>query len=323
MKKSLFFLSILFFLCTNNAFSFCMRDPFTGNVICPPEPPTPTPSIDRSLSPRETAPAPRSSGSSSRVSSGLSTSQQMQLMMIQGVLQPLLNSLFQPTFPNTYQGPSPEELKRMKEEQLKKEAQERLELLHRWQLVRQKSTNSVKDKNKNISSLLAVDVMPVPENKPLEIPSGTPFFNDATSVFGNLVMDKSIEKIEDIGKDVIDKLGEKYNKEWGSKLYEKGLPILKITATAATEGREAAGVETINFAVSLLSKPMSSLQMGVADLGRKIYAKVVFGALDYFLQETEKAGNILGFAFSKDKFMEDFENSLNTPQRIFYKWAKE
>ncbi len=320
MKQIIFFLSILLFLYTNNAFSFCMRDPFTGNVICPPEPPTPTMSIDRSLSPRETVPSPPSSSSSRGSGGGFSPSQQMQLMMIKGVLQPLLNSLFQPTIPNTYQGPSPEELKRMKEEQLKKEAQERFELLHNWQLIRQKSSNNVKDRNKNISSLLAVDVTPVPENKPLEIPSGTPFFNDATSVFGNLVMDKSIEKIEDIGKEVIDKLGEKYKKEWGSKLYEKGLPILKIAVTAGIEGKEEAGIEAVNYTFSLLSKPMTSIQTTVADIGRAVYKKIANYSLDLFLEETEKAGKVLGFEFSKDDFKQEFEDSMTTIQKIIYKY---
>jgi hypothetical protein len=323
MKKLLFLLTVLLFLNTNNAFSFCMRDPFTGNLICPPEPPTPTPSIDKSLSPQVTSPSPTTPRSSSGVGGGFSPSEQMQMMMIQGILQPLFNSLFNPTIPSRSQGPTPEEQRRMEEEKLRKEAQERLELFSKWQSLRKQSTTSVNNRNKNLSSLLVVDVNPIPEESSKNLPQGTPFFNDVAGVFGNLIMDESIEKIEDIGKDVIDKLGEKYKKEWGTKLYEKGLPILKIAVAGTVEGKEAAGVETINYAVSLLSKPMSSLQAGVADIGRKIYAKISFGAIDNFLGETEKAGNYLGFNFSKDKFMEDFENSLTQSQRIIYKWLKE
>jgi hypothetical protein len=255
-------------------------------------------------------------------SGGLSQSQQMQMMMIQGILQPMINSMFQSLFTPPQQGPSLEELQRQKEEQLRREAQERFELLNRWHSVRQQYTKSSKDRNKNLSSLLSVDLGPGPEDELIERPSGTPFFNDAASVFGNLVMDKSIENIEDIGKEVIDKLGEKYKKEWGSKLYEKGLPILKIAVTATTEGKEAGGVETINYAVSLLSKPMTSIQAGVVDIGRKIYTKIAFGALDNFLEETEKAGRILGFDFSKDAFKQDFEDSMTTSQRIIYRYLK-
>lgn len=269
-------------------------------------------------------PKSRNSYTPSFPSKGLTTNQQIQLMMIQGILQPILNSFFQSALTPKYYGPTPDELKKWEEEKLKKEAQERFEILSNWNKLTKQSSKGVvisKDRNKRIASLMVVDINKDSEEK-REEDKKNKVFDDALSIFGNVVMDKTIEKAEDMGKDVIEKLSEKYGKEWGSKVYEQGLPIMKILVAGAQEGKESAGVETINYVVSWLCKPMTSIQSGVSDIGRKIYTKIAFSSADKFLEETEKAGNTLGFDFSGDQFMKDFENSLTNTQKIFYRYLR-
>ncbi|HOA84302.1 MAG TPA: hypothetical protein PKN66_10145, partial [Thermodesulfovibrio thiophilus] len=128
------------------------------------------------------------------------------------------------------------------------------------------------------------------------------------------------EKIEEQGEKIVEKLNEKYNKNFGSKIYENGLPIMKIAITAKKEGLPQAGAETIDYAVSLI--PMPTIQSEVSDVGRKIYTKVAFWAVDKFLTETENAGSMLGFDFNKDEFWQNFENDMNTGQKIVYNWLK-
>lgn len=134
------------------------------------------------------------------------------------------------------------------------------------------------------------------------------------------VMELTEREIEDYGAEIVKDLGNTYNKEWGSKYYEKGLPIAKIAVVAKEEGAVQAGVETINYGISLI--PMPTLQGEVADVGRRVYTKTVFSVLDKVLTETEKAAEILGFNFNKEEFMRNFENEMNTAQKIIYKWLK-
>lgn len=249
---------------------------------------------------------------------GVNPEQQMQMMM-QGILQPLFNSMFSSMFNPPPEGPSSEELQRQKDEELRMEAEERFNLLNKWHSLRQQDVRNKESKNKKLVSLLTVDAGITPENKEIKSSSGTPFFSqDINAVLGNVVMVQTVNKIEEMGGKMIKYLDEK--KEWGPGFYEKGLPILKIAVTAQTEGKEAAGVETIDYAVSLI--PMPSLQHGIAEIGRKIYTKIAFGSLDKFLEETENAGTALGFDFNKDEFKQSFENEMSTGQRIIYKWLK-
>ncbi|GAB6182677.1 hypothetical protein [Thermodesulfovibrio hydrogeniphilus] len=148
--------------------------------------------------------------------------------------------------------------------------------------------------------------------------------SDINTVVGNVIQDKVTEKlqekIEEYGGKLVERLDKKYGKEWGAKYYEKGLPILKIAIAAKNEGAVGAGVETINLGVSLIQMP--TLQAEVADVGRKIYSKFAFSALDKFLSETERAAEFLGFNFNKEEFMQNLENDMNTGQKIIYKWLK-
>lgn len=148
--------------------------------------------------------------------------------------------------------------------------------------------------------------------------------SDINAILGNVIQEKITEKLEekidDYGGKIVEKLDKKYGKEWGSKYYEKGLPIIKIAVTAKTEGIASAGAETIDYGISLI--PMPTLSAEVSDIGRKIYTKIAFSAVDKFLTQTEKAAEVLGFDFNKDEFMQNFENDMNTGQKIIYKWLK-
>lgn len=128
------------------------------------------------------------------------------------------------------------------------------------------------------------------------------------------------EKIDKYGEKIVEKVDKKYGKEWGSKHYDKVLPIAKIAVTAKTEDIPQAGAESINYGISLI--PMPKTTSMVSDIGRKIYTKVAFTALDKFLTQTEKAADAFGFYFNKDEFMQNFESDLNTGQKIIYKWLK-
>ncbi len=151
--------------------------------------------------------------------------------------------------------------------------------------------------------------------------------SDLNKIFGNVIQDKVTEKIEekidDIGEKLFEKLDEKYKKTWGSKINKHALPIMKIAVTAKTEGVESAGAQAIDeYLVSFITKPMSTLQATVAETGRKIYTQIAFTALDKFLTKTEEAGQVLGFNFNKEEFMNDFESDMNLGQKIIYKWLK-
>ncbi|MDI1471036.1 hypothetical protein QI155_00595 [Thermodesulfovibrio sp. 1176] len=151
--------------------------------------------------------------------------------------------------------------------------------------------------------------------------------SDLNKIFGNVIQDKvteSIEeKIDNIGEKLFEKLDEKYKKTWGSKINEHALPIMKIAVTAKTEGVASAGAQAIDeYLVSFITKPMSKPQATVSEIGRKIYTQIAFTALDKFLTKTEEASQALGFNFSKDEFMNNFESDMNFGQKMIYKWLK-
>lgn len=146
--------------------------------------------------------------------------------------------------------------------------------------------------------------------------------SDLNQIFGNVIQEKITEKIEekfdDFGNKIIQKLDKKYGKDWGSKFHERGLPIAKIAVTAKTEGVAQAAAETVDYGISLI--PIPTLTAEVSDIGRKIYTKVAFTALDKFLTETEKACEFFGLNCDKEEFWQKTENEMNTAQKIIYNW---
>lgn len=146
--------------------------------------------------------------------------------------------------------------------------------------------------------------------------------SDLNAIFGNVIHDKVtenlVEKIDNYGSKVVEKIDDKYGKNWGSKYYERGLPIIKIVVTAKTEGAAQAGAEAIDFGISLI--PMPTLTTEVGNIGRKIYTKVAFTAFDKFLTETEKACEFLGLNCDKEEFWQKTENEMNMSQKIIYNW---
>jgi len=151
--------------------------------------------------------------------------------------------------------------------------------------------------------------------------------SDLNKIFGNVIQDKVIEaieeKIDDIGEKLFEKLDEKYKKTWGSKINESALTIMKIAVTAKTEGAASAGAQAIDeYLVSFITKPIPKPQATVSEIGRKIYTQIAFTALDKFLTKTEESAQALGFNFSKDEFMNNFESDMNFGQKMIYKWLK-
>lgn len=146
--------------------------------------------------------------------------------------------------------------------------------------------------------------------------------SDINKIFGNVLQDKIMEnieeKIDDFGGKIIEKLDKKYGKDWGSKYYEKGLQIFKIAVTAKTEGIPQAGAEVIDYGISLI--PLPNLTQEISDIGRKIYTRVAFTALDKFLTETEKACETFGLNCNKEEFWQNAESDMTTAQKIIYNW---
>lgn len=145
---------------------------------------------------------------------------------------------------------------------------------------------------------------------------------DLNKIFGNILQDKIIENleenIEEYGGKLIERIDKKYGKDWGSKYYERGLPIMKIAVTAYNEGLTKAVPEVIDYTVSLI--PVPSLTQGVSEFGRKVYTKVAFTALDKFLTEAEKACEFFGLNCGKEEFWRKAEEEMNTTQKIIYNW---
>jgi len=267
----------------------------------------------------------RKSGISFAPQGLLSPDQQARLMLMNSVLQPMLNSMFSSLFSSPQGGISAEELQRQKAETLRIEAQQRLERLNKWLSIRTMRRHTDKERQKRLSSILAVDVSEEYDNYAETLP-GLSITPDINSLLGNVIKDKVSEylegKIEDLQKEAVKRLGKKYGiEELAGKLYEKGLPLIKIGITAKTEGIESAGAKTIDYLVNLIPFP-TKLQQQISEIGRKVYTKIAFKALDKVLDETEKAGNSLGFNFDKDEFMQNFENDMTRGQKIIYRWLK-
>ncbi len=254
-------------------------------------------------------------------SRGLSPSQQMAIGLMGAFLSGFFGALFDPPdFSDDYEQRKKEleEQKRRQEEERKKEEEIKKQILSQYNsLLTQAKTQMQTQQSQVNSSSFTFQTLggqltsfqwnspSLPKDKPEEKAEAIISRSDINSIMGNVIQDKMMEKldekIEDFGGKIIGKVDEKYKKQWGSKFYERGIPIMKIAVTAKTEGVVSAGVETINYGVSLI--PMPALQGEVADVGRKIYTRIAFTALDKFLSETEKAADILGFNFNKDEFI--------------------
>ncbi len=274
-------------------------------------------------------------------SSRLSPSQQLAVGIMGAFLSGFFSSIF--SMPDLSDNEEQkrkeyEEQQRKIEEEKKKQEEMKKKLLSQYNtLLAQAKSQAQVQMNQSSSSSLAFQTLggqltPFQWNTP-SLSHPTPSHNaeqplitksDINSIVGNVIQDKVAEKleekIEEYGGKLVERLDKKYGKEWGSKYYEKGLPILKIAIAAKNEGVVGAGVETINLGVSLIQMP--TLQAEVADVGRKIYSKIAFSALDKFLTETERAGELLGFNFNKEEFWQNLENDMNTGQKIIYKWLK-
>lgn len=300
---------------------------------------------------------PISSGSGSSSSSYTpyipsygSTSQQIAIGLMGAFLSGFFSSLMSGMFEdnsayNAQKQREYEAQQRRLEEEKKKEVERKKQLLAQYNslLAQAKTQTQAKSQtrtqtNQNNSSFtfqtLGGQITPFQWQSPSSSSSISAKINsqdenlvtnsDINTILGNVIQEKIAEKLEekidDYGGKIVEKLDKKYGKEWGSKYYEKGLPIIKIAVTAKTEGIASAWAETINYGISLI--PMPTLQAEVSDIGRRIYTKIAFSALDKLLTETEKAAEFFGLDFNKDEFMRNFENDMNIGQKIIYKWLK-
>ncbi|HQD37174.1 MAG TPA: hypothetical protein PKV92_08795 [Thermodesulfovibrio thiophilus] len=289
---------------------------------------------------------PISGGSSTYTPSNrLSPSQQATIGIMGSFLSGFFGTLFGGMFDDSdydaQQQREYEEQQRKLAEEKKKQEEQKKQLLSKYnQLIAQAKAQTQTTQNNPTQSpftfqTLGGQLTPFQWQSPSNVQtSSLPDLNssdesirassDLNNMLGNVVQEKIAEgieeKIEEQGEKIIEKLHEKYNKNFGSKIYENGLPIMKIAITAKKEGLPQAGAETIDYAVSLI--PMPTIQSEVSDVGRKIYTKVAFWAVDKFLTETENAGSMLGFDFNKDEFWQNFENDMNTGQKIVYNWLK-
>lgn len=289
---------------------------------------------------------PISSGSSGSTSSYTpyvpSTSQQMAIGIMGAFLSGFFSTLMSGIFDDNsaYDAQRQKELEEQQrriEEEKKKQEERKKQLLSQYNsLLAQAKTQTQTQQSQSSSPFtfqtLGGQITAFQWQSPVSNPAlnlnGTEenlvTASDLNSIFGNVIQEKITEKIEEkideYGGKIIEKLDKKYGKEWGSKYYEKGLPIVKIAVTAKKEGLVQAGAEAIDYGISLI--PMPSLTAEVSDIGRKIYTKIAFNVVDKFLSQTERAGEVLGFDFNKDEFMQKFEEDLNTGQKIIYKWLK-
>lgn len=281
------------------------------------------------------------------VTPGFSTSQQIAIGIMGAFLSGFFSTLMSGIFDDNSaynaqkQKEYEEQQRKLAEEKRRQEEERKKQLLSQYNSLIAQAKNQTQTQTQQSQSsspfsfqTLGGQLTAFQWQSPVSNPTVNPVLNsteenlvtasDLNSIFGNVIQDKITEKIEEkideYGGKVIEKLDKKYGKEWGSKYYEKGLPILKIAVTAKTEGLTQAGSEAIDYGVSLI--PMPTLTSAVSDIGRKIYTKVAFSALDKFLSQTEKAADTLGFDFNKEEFMENFENDMNIGQKIIYKWLK-
>lgn len=283
-----------------------------------------------------------SSYSPTHVPSSVSTSQQMAIGIMgaffSGFFSGLMSGIFDDTSNNNAQKQKEyEEQQRKIAEEKKKQEERKKQLLAQYNsLITQAKTQPQTNQSNSPFTFqsLGGQLTAFQWQSPATINSNNSILNgaeenlvtasDLNNIFGNVIQEKITEKIEekidDYGGKIVEKLDKKYGKEWASKYYDKGLPIVKIAVTAVTEGIPSAGAETIDYGISLI--PMPTLSAEIGDIGRKLYTKVAFSALDKFLSQTEKAADILGFNFNKEEFMQNFENDMNTGQKIIYKWLK-
>lgn len=292
---------------------------------------------------------PISSGSSGSTSSTYipyvpsygTTSQQLAIGLMGAFLSGFFSSLFSSAFDNksAYDNRSQreyeEQQRRLAEEQKRQEERKKQLLAQYNSLITQAKAAMQSVSNQSSSPLtfqtLGGQLTPfqwqsAPSAKPEQEPSSNDLFvlnvSDMNKIFGNVIQEKAIEeieeKIDDYGGKLIEKLDEKYGKNWGSKYYERGLPIVKIAVTAKTEGAVQAAAETIDYGISLI--PIPTVAQEVFGIGKKIYTKVAFTALDKFLTETEKACDFFGLNCDKEEFWQKTEKEMNTAQKIVYKW---
>lgn len=293
---------------------------------------------------------PVSSGSSSTYapSSGLTPSQQMTIGIMGAFLSGFFGSLFSGMFDmnddSAQRQKEYEEQQRRIAEEKKKEEERKKQLLAQYnQLITQAKQSQIQTSTPAQSHFsfqtLGGQLNPFQWQHP-SMPQNQPDLNDSpeqlrahsdlnvsdlNKILGNVIQDKATEvmeeKLDEMGEKMFEKLDEKYKKTWGSKINKYALPVLKIAVTTKTEGTASAGADVIDeYIVSFLAKPMPSLQGTVAEVGRKIYTEIAFTALDKFLSKTEEAASILGFNFSKEEFMQNFENDMSFGQKVIYKW---
>lgn len=292
---------------------------------------------------------PISSGSSYAPSSGLSPSQQMAVGIMGAFFSGFFSGLFSGMFDmddNSAQRQAQYEAeqKRIAEERKKEEERKKQLLAQYNQLITQAKQQIQSQPSNPAQSPFSFPTLggqltafqwqnpsqsQLSSNDSAEQIRASSELNasDLNQILGNVIQHKVTEaiedKIDDMGEKLFDKLDEKYKKTWGSKISEHALPVLKIAVTAKTEGAASAGAQAIDeYLVSFITKPMSPLQAGIADIGRKIYTEIAFSALDKFLSKTEEAAETLGFNFSKDEFMNNFENDMTFGQKVIYKWLK-
>jgi hypothetical protein len=289
---------------------------------------------------------PISSGSSAKPMSQpyippVPTSQQLAIGLMGAFLSGFFSGLSQDmlTHSQAYQKQrEQEEYQRRLAEEQKRQEEKKKQLLAQYNSLLAKAQAQSKQQVNTTGSQLTFQSLggqltpfqwqsPIPTNSkssPAQPEENLITSSDLNRILGNIIFDKVMEKMEekidDYGGKIIERLDKRYGKEWGSKYYGKGLPIAKIVVTAKTEGIAQAGAETIDFGISMI--PMPTLVSGVADLGRKIYTKVSFMALDKFLTKSEEACNFLGLNCNKEEFLQDFESEMNVGQKIIYKWLK-
>ncbi len=285
-----------------------------------------------------------SSGSSSSYAPYIpspSASQQMAVGLMGAFLSGFFSTLFSGLFDDTYDAQRQkeyEEKQRKLEEEKKKEEERKRQLLTQYnsllsqarlQTQTQTSQGNSPFTFQTLGSQITAFQWQSPTSSSTKNEETPNISNDSlltvsdlNKIFGNVLQDKVIEeideKIEDRGGKIVEMLDKKYGKEWASKYYDKGLPIVKIAVTAKTEGIAQAGAEAIDYGISLI--PMPSVMSGVSDIGRKVYTRVAFTALDKFLTETEKACEYFGLNCSKEELWQKAENEMNMGQKIIYKW---
>lgn len=266
-----------------------------------------------------------------------STSQQITIGIMGAFLSGFFSNLFSGAFDFTQTNYSTASLekKRIIEEERKKEEERKRQLLSQYNSLIAQAKKTVHTPDNQGKSSLSFQSLsgslepfkwqsysPSIENNRFKEQDSLFTLTDLNRIFGNIIQDKIIENIEErvenYGGKLIERIDKKYGKDWASKYYDRGLPLMKITVTAYNEGIERATPELIDYAVSLI--PVPSFIHEVSEFGRKVYTKVAFRALDKFLTESEKACEFFQLNCSKEEFWRKAEDDMNTAQRIIYNW---